>query len=275
MSDATAAILAIGDELILGERLDTNSAWLAQQLTACGLAVCQHRTVPDDRAIIAEALGVLSSDAALVICTGGLGPTEDDLTRQALGDLSDPGAALVVDESAMTRLERWFAGRRRPMPERNRIQAMHPPSAALLPNAQGTAPGLRATVNGARIFALPGPPREMQPMFQAEVWPVACGLGGGRLWTVQVHSAGLGESDAADRLGVMLARDHRPQVGITASHGVVTARVRGPGGGERPSDLVSATADAIAAAWGRMSLVVTRRRSPRRSSSDCATWVAH
>src|ERR1041385_6217617 len=126
---ATASILAIGDELTLGQGLDTNSAWLSQQLVAAGIVPLEHATVPDDRPAIAAALRRIADRADLLISTGGLGPTEDDLTR---------------DAPALEAIRARFAFRKTPMPERNRVQALRPASARCLPNANGTAPGLHA-----------------------------------------------------------------------------------------------------------------------------------
>ncbi|MEX2217195.1 MAG: competence/damage-inducible protein A, partial [Phycisphaerales bacterium] len=140
MPHRTAAILSVGDELVLGQGLDTNSAWLSEQLAAAGIMPVGHATVPDDRDAIAAALTRLAAAADLVLVTGGLGPTEDDLTRSALAEAL--GEPLVTDEEALAQIRAWFAGRARPMPEINAVQALRPASARCLPNARGTAPGL-------------------------------------------------------------------------------------------------------------------------------------
>src|SRR5687767_2316658 len=117
-----AAILAIGDELTLGQTVDTNSAYLAARLIEHGVLTTLHLTVPDDRPAIVRALKLAAGAAPLVIATGGLGPTDDDLTRQALAELLD--VELFLHEPSLRRIEAFFRDRRRDMPERNRLQAM-------------------------------------------------------------------------------------------------------------------------------------------------------
>lgn len=225
-----AAILAIGDELALGQRLDTNSAWLAQQLVARAVHVVEHRTVEDDRAAIAAAVRDLAARCDLLLITGGLGPTDDDLTREALGDVLDPGAALRRDARAAERLRRRFEASGRDLPVSNLKQADRPPSMTFVANPLGTAPGLTGAHEACRIFALPGPPREMSRMFDDAV-TAALPPGDEERWiaTATVCAYGLGESHAAERLGALMARDRATLVGTTASEGILTARIRGRG----------------------------------------------
>src|SRR5882724_9152927 len=117
-----AAILSIGDELTLGQNLDTNSQWLAAKLAEQSVMTVEHRTVADDRAAIAASIAQLCSQCDLLLITGGLGPTADDLTREAVGDAATPGKDLVIDGAALRNLESWFAKRTRSMPEMNRKQ---------------------------------------------------------------------------------------------------------------------------------------------------------
>lgn len=249
----SAATLSIGDELALGQIDDTNARWIAERLAALGLFRAEHRTVGDDRAAIADAMAALASRASLVVATGGLGPTADDLTRDALNDLTDGGAALVEDAEARAALDRWFRGRGRAMPLSNLVQATRPRSARTLANEQGTAPGLLATVGRATIVCLPGPPREMQPMFERAVVPVARAIAGGRTMpTETVHAFGLGESALAERIEALMRRTDReegPLVGTTASRSIVSARIRGEGPEEEARAAVDATAREIERAW--------------------------
>src|SRR5690606_25796128 len=125
----------------------------------------EHVTLPDDRAATAAALRRLSERVDLIVSTGGLGPTADDLTRAALADAL--GEPLVEDAAALEKIHAWFAGRGRAMPELNRVQALRPATASILPNEHGTAPGLRAAIGGrCEVFCLPGPPSEMMPMWE-------------------------------------------------------------------------------------------------------------
>ena len=222
---ATAALLSIGDELTLGQGLDTNSQWLSQRLVELGILCVEHATVADDLSAIQGAILRLAGRADVVISTGGLGPTADDLTREALARAI--GESLVEDPAALGGLRRWFAGRARPMPEANRMQALRPVSATMLANEFGTAPGLGATVGGKEIFCLPGPPREMRPMFDSQVRPRL--RPAREVRTRALHTFGLGESEVAERLGDLMARTRMPIVGTTVASGVVTIRIRSEG----------------------------------------------
>ncbi len=221
----TAAVLSIGDELIAGDSIDTNAAWLSERLLDLGIRVLERRTAPDDERRIARAITDLADEADVVISTGGLGPTPDDLTRAALARAM--GERLLRDEGAAEQIERWFREQGRELREMNLIQANRPESAESLENHRGTAPGLAGAVNGVMTFCLPGPPREMRPMFESIVAPrIASGSEG---WTsLALHTFALGESDVARRLGELLDRTDGPLVGTTASEGVVTVRLRAP-----------------------------------------------
>lgn len=226
---ATAAVLSVGDELTLGQGLDTNSQWLSRRLVEAGILPVEHATVPDDLNAIAGAMRRLAGAADVLVCTGGLGPTADDLTRRALAAVL--GEDLVEDAGAMQSLERWFKGQGRAMPPANRVQALRPPSAAMLRNDHGTAPGLAATVMvGGRpveVFCLPGPPREMRPMFEGAVLPRLHPAR--QVLTRAVLAFGIGESEVAERLGDLMARTHMPVVGTTVHGGVVAVRIRHEG----------------------------------------------
>jgi len=221
----SAAVLSIGDELIAGDNIDTNAAWISARLGALGLRVVERRTAPDDGASIERALRELSERATVLIATGGLGPTPDDMTRQALAGAM--GEALVEDAHQAARLRDWFAEQGRDLEAINLAQALRPASGESLTNEHGTAPGVAGALGGTSVFLLPGPPREMRPMFEAHVAPR---LASGRpAWaSAALHCFGIGESDVARRLGELLARDREPLVGTTASGGVVTVRVRAP-----------------------------------------------
>lgn len=216
-------VIAIGDELTLGQKLDTNSAWISDALTSSGIAVIRHITVDDDLPRMVEALRFAVCDADLIILTGGLGPTQDDLTREALCALTDD--QLVGDEQALRQLEGWFENRT--MPESNRVQATRPSRARCLANTRGTAPGLMLRFEDTDLFALPGPPSEMQPMFLDHVKPLLRSTHVVR--TRVIHTVGLGEAAAAERIGDCMDRAQNPLVGITASGGIVSVRIRAHG----------------------------------------------
>ncbi len=194
-----AEIVAVGTELLLGQITDTHSATMARILAECGIG-CRHRqTVGDNLDRIVEVLRQALSRADVVVCIGGLGPTADDLTRDAI--------ALALDDSLETvpeveeRLRRWFASRNYTWVESNARQAQKPTCAELIPNPNGTAPGLVARKNGKTLFALPGPRGEFDPMAYDSVKPMLETLGGG----VVIHSrvlriTGVGESAVEERI---------------------------------------------------------------------------
>ncbi len=218
----TAAILSIGDELALGQKLDTNSKWLAERLTDAGITVAVKMTLPDDLDAIAKRFAELASWHDLVISTGGLGPTADDLTRHALAKAM--GEEVVEDEKAMREILAWYTDSGRVMPEANRVQALRPKSAVCLSNEKGTAPGLRAELSGADVFCMPGPPREMQPMFERFVAPAL--RTESVILTRVLQTVGMGESAIADLLGPLMDRSRNPLVGTTASSSIVSVRIR-------------------------------------------------
>jgi nicotinamide-nucleotide amidase len=221
----TACILSIGDELVLGTTLDTNGRTVSIALREAGIDVIEHRTVRDDRAAIVDAFRALASHGSVIISTGGLGPTDDDLTRDALNQIIDDDAPQVEDAVARTDLEAWFAGRGRTMVAINLRQAMRPRSAQIIRNMEGTAPGLAATIGACRVYCLPGPPREMIPMLELEVLPAIRPAGAPMIAKRTLGSFGIGESALAEMLGARMTRGREPAVGTTASGSVVSIQV--------------------------------------------------
>jgi nicotinamide-nucleotide amidase len=221
---AHAVLLATGDELTLGQTVDTNSAWLSARLIEHGVLTAYHMTVPDDQQAIASALQEASCRADLVLMTGGLGPTDDDLARPALAQAL--GCGLDLHAPSLERIERFFRERGRAMPERNRVQALRPVLAEMLDNEWGTAPGLRARLNRAEILLMPGVPSEMRGMFGRYVAPLLAERAGRVILTAGVLAFGLGESSVADALGELMARNRNPVVGTTVSDGVIAVRIR-------------------------------------------------
>src|SRR3954469_12031505 len=168
-----ALLPSIGDELTLGQTVDTNSAWLAQQLAAVGYKPVAHLTVPDDQDTIRQAFEESVGRCDALIISGGLGPTDDDLTRQAFADFL--GQPLELMPAALENVERFFRALRREMPERNKIQAMLPRGTEMIENTAGTAPGIYCDyISGdqktvCKIFIMPGVPKEMKIMFDRSV----------------------------------------------------------------------------------------------------------
>lgn len=225
----TAAIISQGDEIVIGQTLDTNSKWIAARLLDLGVVPVEHISLPDDRVAIAAAFTRLSERVDLIVSSGGLGPTEDDLTRFALADASSD--ALLEDSEALAQIAAWFAVRGRQMNELNRVQALRPTRAEFLPNLFGTAPGIRARIGRCEVFCLPGPPRELAPMFEKLVAPRLKPDPSRTVLVRVLHTIGMGESDIALRFrdapgGDLMARDRSPLVGTTASNSVVSCRIR-------------------------------------------------
>lgn len=162
-------LLAIGNEILYGEIADTNSAHIARRLFEEGYIVGRHVCVGDDEGVIAGEISASVDDGASVVCTGGLGPTPDDVTREALAAVA--GVDLVRLPELERRIEAIFASRNLPMPESNYRQAEVPQGARVIPQTLGTAPGLIVDTSGVRIYALPGVPHEMKEMLERGVLP--------------------------------------------------------------------------------------------------------
>jgi nicotinamide-nucleotide amidase len=244
-----AIVLSIGDELVSGQAVDTNSAHLSRRLGELGIAVAEHRTVADDPQAIAEAIATAAAAAELVVVTGGLGPTADDLTRQALA--AALGVDLVLDSGRAAEIEEFFRRRGRTMPPANRIQAMVPAGAESIPNTMGTAPGIAARVDKASVYVLPGVPHEMREMFDLAIAPRL--HGGGGLVHRLVHCFGEGESDIAARIEDLMQRGKNPAVGTTVSAGLVTLRVVSSGKTpQQAADLAEQTVAEIGRRLGKL-----------------------
>ncbi|MCA9294977.1 MAG: competence/damage-inducible protein A [Phycisphaerales bacterium] len=244
-----AATISIGDELVLGQTQDTNGAWLARALIERGIRPMEHCVVADNLDQLSDTIRTLARRFDVVVMTGGLGPTEDDLTREALANVVTPGRDCVVDDDALAVIEAWRARVGRSAPATNRHQAMRPASMRCLPNPHGTAPGLIGTWNACVIAALPGPPREMTPMFLNHVVGELPKAPDHVVRTATVLSYGLGESRAAVRIRDMMDRDRHPLVGTTASGSIITARIRAEGRAAEIMPLLSNDVEAIEHAW--------------------------
>jgi molybdenum cofactor synthesis domain-containing protein len=253
-----AEIIAIGTELTTGAKLDTNSQWLSIELAAVGVPVLLHSTIADDMPAMLELLRAAVRRSDIVLITGGLGPTLDDLTRQALADLA--GVELVQHAPSLQAVRDMFAKRKRVMPERNLIQAMFPAGSEPIENPHGTAPGIwlelpvpcplpldqsltltlsqRERGPGIRtcvIAAMPGVPSEMKPMFRERVLP-RLPRSDTVIRRAQVNCYGVGESACEERLGDLTARGRDPEVGITVHEGTITLRIEAHGATEPECD---------------------------------------
>jgi len=219
-----AAIIAVGSELLTPEKVDTNSLFITQALNDLGIAVAFKSIVGDDRAELTAHVAHALQRHRVLILTGGLGPTDDDLTREVVA--AHLGLAMHEDREIITVMERRFASRGWTMPAVNRRQAQVPEGATVLANPNGTAPGLWLTHDGAVIALLPGPPREMKPMMAGEVRSRLLALAGDtRLHRRLVRVSGKGESAVEEIVQPIysrwLAQDPRIETTILAGLGQV------------------------------------------------------
>jgi nicotinamide-nucleotide amidase len=242
----TAELLSIGSELTVGETRDTNAGELARGLTIRGVSVGRLTALPDRLEAVTDAFRAGLERSDIVISTGGLGPTPDDLTREAIA------AALGEEPEVDPAIEAWLRDlwRRRemPFPEMNLKQAWRIPSAEVLPNPNGTAPGWYVRRSDGRIvIALPGPPREMRPMWRDEALPRLEAAGLGADVAVRTYRlAGIGESQVADRLGETLLRSVNPVVATYARVEAVDVRISATGDGTTSAEeLVETAARAV------------------------------
>ncbi|HXY36358.1 MAG TPA: CinA family nicotinamide mononucleotide deamidase-related protein [Planctomycetaceae bacterium] len=239
-----AEIISVGTELTTGASLDTNSQWLSLELAAIGIPVSYHTTVADDMAALVGVIRTAAQRSEIIILTGGLGPTLDDLTRQALAEVL--GVELVLDPASLEFIRALFARFKREMPERNVIQAHFPAGTQPIPNLRGTAPGIWARIprpgGGESLFAaLPGVPSEMKRMFAQEVVP-RLPTGSRVIRRARINCFGVGESQAEAMLGDLTARGRDPEIGITVHEATITLRIVAHG------DTVDACDSKIAAA---------------------------
>ena len=245
----TAELLAIGTELTVGETTDTNSGELARSLVGLGVRIVRISNLPDDLAAVVDALRTALGRADLVVTTGGLGPTPDDLTREAVAEAC--GEQPVVDEATLEWLRGLWARRRQPFPETNLKQAWVLPSGSMLANPHGTAPGWWVDrPDGRVIVTLPGPPREMRPMWANEVQPRLAARGVGLESVVRtLRLTGIGESLVAERLGEPLLRATNPIVATYARQEAVDVRISAhAAGGVTAGELADAAETAVRAA---------------------------
>ena len=248
----TAVLLAIGSELTTGETRDTNSGELARSLSEAGVDVARMSALPDRLGTVVAALRAALAEADLVVTTGGLGPTPDDLTREAIAAVC--GEEPAVDPELARWLRHLFERRGIEFPEKNIKQAWLLPSAAAIPNDRGTAPGWWVDrPDGRVIVAVPGPPSEMRPMWQGWVLPRLRERGLGRERVTRTYRlTGIGESAVAALLGERLLRAENPVVATYARADAVDVRVSAVAGdGRSATPLADEAAAAVLAAVGQ------------------------
>jgi len=244
-----AEVIAIGDELVSGQRLDTNSGWLSAELAVLGIPVVFHTTAADTLAAGREAFAAATARADIVVATGGLGPTADDLTRDVLAAVA--GVPLERSAEAVMVIESRFARRGMPMPQSNLRQAEFPRGSRQIPNPHGTAPGIDLELAGggrsSRVFALPGVPAEMRQMWRESVVPALLALRpqGGTIRQRRLKCFGAGESAIEALLPDLIRRGREPAVGITAHEATITLRIAAAGVDEAACDTSIAATEAV------------------------------
>ena len=214
-----AEIITIGDELLIGQVIDTNSAWIAEQLNISGIRVYQITSISDNRQHILSTLQEASQRADLILMTGGLGPTKDDITKQTLCEYFE--TSLVYNQEAFDNVSRIFSSRRFPVTELNRLQAMVPETCTVLNNANGTAPGMWFEKNGKIYVSMPGVPFEMKTMVTEQVLPRLAGQSNKIIIHRTILTEGVGESFLAakiesweDKLPEFIKLAYLPQPGM-------------------------------------------------------------
>lgn len=222
-------IITIGDEILIGQIVDTNSAWMAQQLNEIGIKVKQITSVSDDKQHILKALDEARNRADIILITGGLGPTKDDITKHTLAEYFQ--SELVLNEEALANVERIFARFNRPVTEINRKQAELPSNCTVIQNPQGTAPAMHFIDQGKHFFSMPGVPFEMKAIMEASVLPyLKSNFIGNAVIHENILTVGIGESflateieDIEDSLPAHIKLAYLPKLGqvrmrLTASY---------------------------------------------------------
>jgi len=235
-----AEVIAIGSELTTGAKLDTNTQWLSRALAEIGITVEYHTTVADNLAANVAVFKAAVDRADVILVTGGLGPTQDDLTREAIAQTL--GVPLELHQPSLEFIRGLFAKFNREMPERNQVQAMFPVGTEAITNRCGTAPGIWAEISRGegrppcRLAAMPGVPTEMHIMFREQVAPrLDAGEGRTRfIRSARINCFGPGESQAEQWLGDLTARGRDPEIGITVSKATITLRITALG--ENPQE---------------------------------------
>ncbi|ADQ04339.1 competence/damage-inducible protein CinA [Caldicellulosiruptor owensensis OL] len=218
-----AEVISVGTELLLGQILNTNSQYLAQKLAELGIDLYFQTTVGDNMERLKMAIDIATKRSDILVFTGGLGPTSDDITKEAVADYF--GLTLVLDENVLKRIEKFFERRQVKMPEINKKQAYVPEGAKVLHNKNGTAPGLIIEKDGKIAILLPGPPFEMQPMFEEEVLPYLEKFSKQKIYSRVLKFVGIGESSIEEALKDLILSQTDPTLALYAKPYEVELRI--------------------------------------------------
>lgn len=218
-----AELICVGTELLMGQILNTNAHFIAKELAPSGIDMYHQVVVGDNPARLTEAVQTALRRADVVLLSGGLGPTDDDLTKETVAEAM--GKELVLFEDEWKKLISWFTSKGRTIAPNNKKQAMFPIDAIILPNPNGTAPGCIMEADGKAAILMPGPPRELQPMFLNHVMPYLLKRSGHRLYSREVRIFGMGESDVTYRLDDLIKHQTNPTIAPYAKTSEVTLRI--------------------------------------------------
>ena len=218
-----AELICVGTELLMGQVLNTNAHFIAKELAPSGIDMYHQIVVGDNPKRLTEAIETALSRADVVLLSGGLGPTDDDLTKETVARVM--GKELILYEDEWKKIVSYFESKGRTVAPNNKKQAMFPADAIILENPKGTAPGCIMEADGKAAILMPGPPRELRPMFANLVLPRLLEKAGHRLYSRELRIFGMGESDVTYRLDDLIKHQTNPTIAPYAKTGEVTLRV--------------------------------------------------
>ena len=219
----TVELISVGTEILLGNIVNTNAAYLAEQCAGLGLSCYYQTVVGDNEERLAQTIKTALGRADIVILSGGLGPTKDDLTKETAAKVL--GRTMRMDEHSKERIKEYFTKRKIELTDNNWKQAMVPEGAIVVDNANGTAPGIIIEDNGKRVILLPGPPNELIPMFENSIYPYLCEAEPGTIYSKTVKLCGIGESKAETMVADLIAEQSNPTIAPYAKTGEVHLRI--------------------------------------------------
>lgn len=219
----TVEIIAVGTEILLGNIVNTNAAYLAEKCATLGLSCYHQDVVGDNEERLSETLKLALSRSDIVLLSGGLGPTQDDLTKEVAAKVC--GKELYLHEPSKEAIRQFFAERKLEITENNWKQAMVPEGCIVVENPGGTAPGIIMAENGKHVVLMPGPPGELIPMFERSIMPYLAGLTNGVIYSQTVKICGVGESKAESMIEDMVDAQQNPTIATYAKTGEVHLRV--------------------------------------------------
>ena len=219
----TVEIIAVGTEILLGNIVNTNAAYLAEKCAGLGLSCYHQDVVGDNEERLSETIRLALTRADIILLSGGLGPTQDDLTKEAAAKVM--GKELYLHEPSREAIRQFFAERNLEITENNWKQAMVPEGAVVVENPGGTAPGIIIAENGKHVVLMPGPPGELIPMFEKSIMPYLAGLTSGVIYSQTVKICGVGESKAESMVEDLVSAQNNPTIATYAKTGEVHLRV--------------------------------------------------